>query len=362
VSLDVVAFVPHPTAGPSTRYRVFQMVPLLAQCGIRVEVRPLLTPDAFRRMYRPGGVPRKAWDLASGCLQRWDDLGRAGRYAVAMIHREVWPFSGAAPLRRLARHQPRWLFDFDDAVWLPNVSEANRSFAHLKPFDHPAWLAAGARAVSAGNRYLADWARSCRGAGDGAVEVIPTAVDIDRWRPRPRDSGPLRLGWIGTPSTVPHLEILRAALERIGRRHPGLELHVVGATFACAGLRVICHPWDPATEASLVSGCDIGLAPLPDGEWERGKCGLKLLLYMACGLPAIASSVGVHPEIVTHGVNGWLAGTPDGFEPAIDELSADADLRARLGTAARATVEHGYSVRAVAPRLAALVRRAAEGG
>jgi glycosyltransferase involved in cell wall biosynthesis len=332
----------------------------LARHGIRLEIRPLLSPAGFGRMYRPGGASRKALDLVTGCARRWMDLGRAGRYALALIHREVWPFVGEAPLRRLARHQTRWVFDFDDAVWMPNASDANRVFAGLKPFGQPAWLAAGACAVSAGNTFLADWARSCRsGSPADSVEVVPTAVDTDRWHPRPRTPGARRLIWIGTPSTAKYLEALRPALTRLGRRHPHLELHVVGAPFSCEELRVVHHDWHEATEADLVSGCDIGLAPIPDDAWARGKCGLKLLLYMACGLPAVASRVGVHPEIVTHGEDGLLADTPDGFEPAVGALVADPELCGRLGAAARATVEQRFSLHAVAPRLAALLQRAA---
>jgi glycosyltransferase involved in cell wall biosynthesis len=334
----------------------------LARHGIRLEIRSLLSPAGFGRMYRPGGAPRKALDLVSGCARRWVDLGRTGRYALALIHREVWPFVGEAPLRRLAHHQPRWVFDFDDAVWMPNSSEANRAFERLKPFGQPAWLASRACAVSAGNAFLADWARSCRsGRSDESVEVVPTAVDTDRWRPRPRprEPGPPRLIWIGSPSTATYLEALRPALARLGRRHPGLELHVVGAPFSCGELRVVHHDWQEATEADLVSGCDIGLAPIPDDAWARGKCGLKLLLYMACGLPAVASRAGVHPEIVTHGEDGWLADTPDGWEPAVDAMVADSKLREQLGSAARATVERRFSLHAVAPRLAALLQRAA---
>jgi glycosyltransferase involved in cell wall biosynthesis len=234
------------------------------------------------------------------------------------------------PERRLSRTQPRWVFDFDDAVFFENVSTANRAFVRLKPFDQPARLVAGARAVSAGNAWLAEWARRQRpGSTPDDVQVIPTAVDTDRWAPRAKRPGPPRLVWIGSPSTVPYLRAIEAPLKRVSRAHPELELHVIGTPFAAS-------------------------------DWSRGKCGLKLLLYMSLGLATVASPHGVQSTIVTDGEHGMIAATSEDFESAVMNLLGDPGLRARLGAAARARVEADYSVRAIAPRLAALLRRAAE--
>jgi glycosyltransferase involved in cell wall biosynthesis len=360
VSLSVLALVPYPLDGASARYRAYQMVEPLAACGVRMEVRPFLDPQAFSALYRRGSQLAKSWHLARGCVRRWAEIGEAGRYDLAFVHRDVWPFLGDAPLQRLAARQPRWVFDYDDSIWLPNVSEANRRFAWLKPSSQYARLAAGARGVAAGNAWLAAWAREQRpGRDPGDVEVIPTAVDTARWAPQARAGGPPRLAWIGSHSTVHYLDPLRPLLPALAARHPGLELHVVGARFSCDGIRVVEHEWSLEREVSATAACDIGLAPLPDDPWTRGKCGLKLLLYMALGLPAVASRVGVHPEILQDGASGRLAGTAEEFVGALDELLANRDQRLRLGDAARARVEAAYSLKAVAPRLAALLVRSA---
>ncbi|MFI5372592.1 MAG: glycosyltransferase family 4 protein [Candidatus Eisenbacteria bacterium] len=360
MSLSVFAMVPYPPDGASARYRAYQMVTPLAALGVRMEVRSLLDGPGFGALYRHGSAPAKLWHLARGCRRRWAELAEAGRYDLAFVHRDLWPFLGDASLRRLAARQPRWVYDFDDSVWLPNVSEANRAFAWLKPTVQYARLAAGARGVAAGNAWLATWARAQRPGTDPAdVSVIPTAVDTVRWAPRPRGDGPLRLTWIGSHSTVHYLDPLRPLLPGLARRHPDLELHVIGARFACDGVRVVEHEWSLDHEVEATARCDIGLAPLPDDPWSRGKCGLKLLLYMALGLPVVASNIGVQPEIVRDGINGRLAGTPVEFIDAVDALLASAVERRRLGAAARADVEAGYSVRAVAPRLATLFARAA---
>lgn len=361
MSLSVLALVPYPIEGASARYRAYQLAGPLEAHGVRMQIRPFFDSVGFAALYRRGALPAKAWHLARSCVRRWADLGGANRFDLAFVHRDLWPFAGDEALERLAARQPRWVFDFDDAVWLPNVSEANRRFAQLKPTTQYAQLAAGASGVSAGNSWLAGWAREQRpGREPEGVEVVPTAVDTARWAPRPRGEGPPRLAWIGSHSTVHYLDPLRALLPGLCRRHPGLELHVVGARFACEGVRVIEHPWSLAGEVEVTASCDIGLAPLPDDSWARGKCGLKLLLYMSLGLPAVASSVGVHPEMVRDGVTGRLAASPEEFVAALDELLGDPTGRRRLGAEARDEVMARYSLAAVAPRLAALLHRAAE--
>jgi glycosyltransferase involved in cell wall biosynthesis len=165
--------------------------------------------------------------------------------------------------------------------------------------------------------------------------------------------------WIGTHSTVGYLEAWAPAIAHVARRCPSLELHLIGAAMEVPGVRVVTHPWSAEREVDLVAAGDIGLAPLPDTDWARGKCGSKLLLYMALGLPAVASPVGVHSEIVHDGEDGVLAATPEQVEQALDLLLHDAGRRERLGGCARARVEAAYSIRRVAPRLAALLHRAA---
>lgn len=360
MTLRVLAFVPHPRAGASERYRVYGMADALQGHGIELDVRAFRDARAFARLYQPGRVVEKALDLARGMRRRLRDLEAAEDFALVLVHRELWPLAGYRAERRLAgRHLP-WVYDLDDAVFLPNVSVANRRFVGLKPFAQPARLVAGARAVAAGNDWLADWARRLRpGRPADEVAVVPTAVDTARWAPRPRAPGPLRLVWIGSHSTVGYLRPLVPVLQRLARRHVDLEVHHVGAALDMPGVRLVRHPWSEDTEVEWVAGADVGLAPLPDNDWSRGKCGLKLLLYMACGLPAVASPVGVHTEIVRHGEDGLLAPDAPAFGEALEALLGDAALRARLGAAARATVQARYSVSAVAPRLAALLRRAA---
>lgn len=364
MTLKVLAFTPLPVEGAASRYRVFQYREPLLALGIELTPAPFFDRPSFARLYERGGLARKVWDLARLTFPLRARLRSAARYDLAFVHRELWPLAGEWPLAMLRRHQPRWVFDLDDAVFMPYVSEANRRFVGLKAHAGAPKLAASARAVAAGNDWLADWARSQRpGRPADEVQTIPTAVDSTRWTPvTPPAPDPVRLLWIGTPSTLHYLKAWGPALSRLGARHPGLELHVVGARLELPGLRCVSHAWSAEAELAVARRCHIGLAPLADGDWERGKCGLKLLLYMALGLPAVASRAGVHPAIVTAGVDAELVADDGALEAALDRLVRDSARRAELGRAGRATVERGYSLQAVAPRLAALLRRAAEAG
>jgi glycosyltransferase involved in cell wall biosynthesis len=350
----VLALVPHPPEGSSTRYRLLQFLPLLERRGVRVEVAAMLTPEAFRRVYR-GGLARKAWDWTAGFRRRWQQVEKAGLYDVVFIHREIWPLRGLWLERRLLVRNPSWVFDLDDAVFLPNVSRANRALGFLKDETKSDWIAERARAVTAGNSHLAGWARARAGKEDGVFEV-PTAVDLERWNPGP-DSGlaaaqrlPL-LGWIGSHTTVEYLEALRPVFDTLARRYPGLRLRVIGARFEHAGLAVENVPWSLSNEVDALRGIDIGLAPLPDTPWALGKCGLKVIQYFALGKPVVASPVGVHTHLVRPGETGFLAGDVPAWVEAVSALLEDAALRHRLGSAGRALVEDHYSVVRVEPEL-----------
>lgn len=361
--MNVLALVPHPPAGASTRYRVHQFAPALAARGIRLAARPLLDDAAFDRLYRPGGAAAKVRDLLAGGARRLGDIAGAGRHDAVLVHRELWPVRGLLPERLLHAANPRWVFDLDDAVWLPNVSAANRGVAALKAHGKTPWLVAHARAVTAGNRHLAAWAEGHAASG-GRVFHVPTAVDVARWRPAPagaaggRAAAP-RLGWIGSPSTAPYLESIAVPLARLAAAHPGLVVRVIGARVSLPGVAVESVPWSLDGEVAALAEVDIALAPLPDSPWARGKCGLKVLQSMALGLPVVTSPTGAHLDLVEDGVTGRFADGDDAWLEALGALLGDPAARARLGGAARAAVEARYSVEAVVPALEAALRHAA---
>src|SRR5262249_25645617 len=240
--------------------------------------------------------------------------------------------------------------------FLPNASEANRFASMLKyPQKVPA-LINRAAVVIAGNQFLADYARR----RNRNVVIVPTSVDTRVFAPRPSSAGPDQpplVGWIGTPTTAAYLESIAGPLAAVSKRTPfAFRLSGAVAPPALADLPIRAEPWSRDREVELFAGCDVGVYPLPDDEWARGKCGFKAIQFMAWGVPVVASAVGVNCEIIEDGVNGFLASTEAEWVEKLGRLLAEPALRRRLAEAGRRTIEARYSLDVNAPKLAATLR------
>jgi glycosyltransferase involved in cell wall biosynthesis len=252
------------------------------------------------------------------------------------------------------------VYDFDDALFVGDVSAANRSIARFKMPEKISRIVAKATITTAGNEWLAAWARRY----SSAVEVIPTTIDVDQYRTVHREPAEhVVVGWSGSKTTVRHLQTIEGALRR-ALSESRVSLSVVGdRSYTVGGLDddglVRARDWVEASELDDLGSFDIGLMPLPDEDWSRGKCGLKALQYMAMEVVPIVSPIGVNREIVQHGENGLIATGDDEWVAAIQQLASDAQLRRRLGRAARATVVERYSGKAWAPRFLQVLEQAA---
>jgi len=230
----------------------------------------------------------------------------------------------------------------------------------LKNPERVAEILSLSRRVTVGNEFLASYARRF----NPNVTVIPTAVDTDRFVPRP-DLLPaagrtLVVGWIGSPTTFRYLESIKDVLAAVSAKHPfTLKVSGAGRPVNFPGVDVQVVPWSMADEVSLFNTCDIGVYPLTDDDWSRGKCGFKAIQCMACGVPVVAASVGVNREIITDGVNSFLATTPSEWVAKLGQLLSDPALRASMAAAGRRTIEARYSLRVTAPQLAAVFASAA---
>lgn len=360
-ALFVVPY-PHDTA-PGQRFRCEQWLRLLPAESLEVDVRPLLSRAAYASLYKPGAVSAKAAGAALGLARRISDVVVARRYDVAFLYRGAFVLGPPLIEMLLARRVPV-VYDFDDAIFLGDTSDANRSLAWLKWPKKVSRIVAGATMTTVGNEWLAAWA----GRYSGRVEVLPSTIDTDLYQPRPRPRSDLvRLGWSGSPTTAKHLHIVDGALRRLLKDLP-VELTVVGdATYTLSGVgpaaeRVSARAWSVATEIDDVSSFDIGIMPLPDDEWSRGKCGLKGLLYLALGLATVMSPVGVNTEIISPGENGFLAATEDEWVETVARLVEDEALRLRLAGPGRQTVIDRYSGRQWASRFLEVLEKAASGG
>ena len=353
--MRVRALVPYPLRRVGgQRYRIEQWAPHLAQHRVELTFSPFLSDRGLDVLYESGRSARKAIETLRGYARRTLELAAGAGEDVLYVFREA-ALLGPAWLERLHARRRPIVYDFDDAIYLADASPSNAWVRALKPSDKPQALCRLARHVIAGNEVLARFASSHA----DRVTVVPSTVDTDEYRmePRPPNERPV-IGWTGSLTTLPHLAALAPALRRLREIAP-FELRVVGGCLEIPGVDVRCLPWRAETEVDDLRPIDVGVMPLPDDEWSRGKCGMKALQYMALGIPAVVSPVGANATIVAHGANGLHARSEDEWVEALARLLRDAALRAQLGRAARRTVEQCYSARVQAPRVAAVVHEAA---
>jgi glycosyltransferase involved in cell wall biosynthesis len=333
VALRVAAFTAGRTV-PAARLRVRQYIAPLAEHGIALREFP-----SGLGGYPPRNrVLRPAW-LAGTLVQRLPQLAAAATADIVLFQREL--VSTLPSLEGLSR-RPR-VVDVDDSVHLFRGGLAARRLARL------------ADLVIVGNSWLAEIWRQWA----AAVEILPTAVDTERYRPAPFPTR-AALGWIGTAGNLHYLHAIGPALAQVVARFPEVEIAVCcDQKPALSGLPVRYVRWSEEAEAGFLASISIGLMPLEDGPWERGKCSLKMLLYMAAGRPCVASPVGMNKEVLRHAEIGRGATTVDEWTDALCGLLTDPDGMQRLGQAGREVAVARYSVDGLAPRLADLLRRVA---
>ncbi len=356
--IRVLALSPIPEEGAGCRFRVAQYLPFLREAGFDVTISSFYTPEFFRLVYRPGHYVRKAATFLTLARRRFRELGGIDNYDLVLLYREAIPLGPPIIERLIARRGIPIVYDFDDAIFLPNVSEANRAVSFLKNPGRVASVLRLSARVVVGNEFLAGYARRY----NDAVTVIPTVVDTHRFVPaahRPGGDAVPVVGWIGSPTTYPYLESLADVLRQAAARHRFvLKVSGAGRPVRMPGIDVQEVPWSLADEVSLFNTCDIGVYPLPDDDWSRGKCGFKAIQCMACGVPVVAANVGVNREIVEDGVNSFLAATPAEWVEKLGRLLSDPVLRGRMAEAGRRTIEARYSLDVTAPRLAAVLASA----
>ena len=257
--------------------------------------------------------------------------------------------------RWLLRGVP-YVLDYDDAIF-HNYDQHRIALVRGLWSHRIDRLMAGARTVVVGNEYLAERAIA---SNANAVEIIPTVVDLTRYSADNRNdnlTSPPRIIWMGSPGTARYLERITPALANLAQRHP-FVLRVVGAKVSMPGVLTECIAWEEDTEAALIASSCIGIMPLSDTPWERGKCGYKLIQYMASGLPVVASPVGVNRTLAQDGATGFLAADERTWIARLEQLLGDAALRNKLGSAGRLCVERTYCVQQISPRLAELLQNA----
>jgi glycosyltransferase involved in cell wall biosynthesis len=337
-----------PGRAPGQRFRFEQYLDYLRSHGIECTQSPLLNERDDKTFYGRAPLRHKALvGLKCAARRSLEVLSGAGfRYDVIFIFREAL-FAGPPIIEELLSRSPaRMVFDYDDAVWLHDISEANRRFSFLKFADKVDRIMSRSDMVFAGNPYLADHARPlCN-----RVEIVPTTIDTEAYVPRERSisNSPVCIGWSGSFSTLTHFKLAVPVLRKVKQKFKDrVRFKVIGdASYADEALGIRGDPWKLDTELDDLKEIDIGLMPLPDDDWSRGKCGLKGLQYMALQIPTLMSPVGVNTEIIEDGVSGYLPRTDEEWFERLSQLVMDAELRRKIGQAGRKVVEKRFSVRA----------------
>lgn len=337
--------------GASSRLRCYQYLPYLKDQGIEVTVASLLGDEYIKNLYAGRRV-----DLLSvfgAYVRRIGGLLKSNRFDLLWIQYEILPWLPAWAEEILAHFGIPYVVDYDDAVFHSYDMHQWRMVRRILG-DKIDKVMHRAALVIAGNKYLADRARR---AGAGWIECLPTVVDLERYHPKPhRKKHVVNFGWIGSLTTAKYLYFVTNALARVCS-DINARLVIVGSRqVRLDGVPAEVRTWSEETEVENIQDFDVGIMPMPDDPWTRGKCGYKLIQYMACGRPVVASPVGVNQQIVEDGVNGFSAVTVSDWVRALKTLGNDYELRDHMGKAARAKVESQYSLQVTAPRLADLLR------
>ncbi len=338
--MKLLALTRYSRLGASSRLRTMQYIPALEAADIEVECIPFFDDAYLERLY---SGQRTAHSLAGYFAARLRRLILHPKPDMVWLEKEVLPWVPWAIERAILPRGVPYICDIDDAVFHRYDKNGKRVVRCLLG-DKIDNVMKYSTLVTAGNSYLAARAQS---AGAQRVEIVPTVVDTDKYlkTPLPDPDGRLRIGWIGTPQTWAELaEPVFRTVAPVLARHDA-RFRAIGASLTArvdGTLEVV--QWSETHEIDLIRGLDVGVMPLPDTPWTRGKCGYKLIQYMACGLPVIASPVGVNSQIVDHGVNGFLAESDADWRDAAERLLHDPQLRKSMGDAGRRKIEQEYAL------------------
>jgi glycosyltransferase involved in cell wall biosynthesis len=358
--LKILIICPYPLAqAPSQRFRFEQYLDQLGQAGIEWTAKPFFSGKTWRLLYTKGHYGQKLVGSIAGFISRFGILFFISGFDYVLIHRETAPIGPPFFEFVIARlFRKKIIYDFDDAIWLPNTSEENKLIAKVKWHSKVGAICKLSYKVSCGNNYLADFARKL----NHNVVLNPTTIDtvlLHNPRLYQRSETPdnkIIVGWTGTHSTLKYLELLKPALQGIEEKYSGRVQFLVIADkepkFELPSL--IFSRWSKEKEIEDLMKIDIGVMPLPDDVWAKGKCGFKALQYMALEIPTLASPVGVNTEIIHHGQNGYLCRSDDDWVNYLALLIENKMLRKSIGQSARKTVVDHYSVFSNSPNFFSL--------
>ena len=345
--MRVLALTRYERLGSSSRVRFYQYFPYLEAQGVEIVNAPFFKDDYVRDLYLGRSISSRK--VLQAYLKRLSVLVNSAAYDLLWVEKELFPWIPAWFEMLLHLLRIPYVVDYDDAVF-------HRYDMHTSAFVRALLgrkidqVMSHSRLVIAGNEYLAERAKK---AGAKRVEYLPSVVDVRRYALKQHYEEPqFRIGWIGSPITAPYLDVMKSALDKLSdETNIRIVLIGAGAINPFPELPTTMLDWNENLELSIDKEFDVGVMPLVDGPFERGKCGYKLLQYMAAGLPVVASPVGVNTHIITPGINGFLAESTDGWYQSLRRLINDTELRFKMGQAGRLKAEQMYNLQIAAPKL-----------
>jgi glycosyltransferase involved in cell wall biosynthesis len=334
--------VHRPDRSPSQRFRFEQYIPFLEENGYQCAHSFLLDAKKDKIFYSKGKIFGKLGIVLSSIVKLWTLSSRANEYDFIFIQRETFMLGTIFFEKRFAKSRAKLIFDFDDSIWLLDVSDANKKLAWLKNPDKTSEIISLCDVVVGGNPYLCNYAKQF----NKHVKLIPTTIDTIEYVNKGNKNTTICIGWSGSLTTLKHFDFAVPILKKLKEKYGDkISIKAIGdANYKNEELKVISLPWKKENEVEELSTFDIGIMPLPDDKWASGKCGLKGLQYMALEIPTIMSPVGVNSEIIQDGVNGFLASTEEQWLDKLTQLIESKELRERIGKAGRRTVEEKYSI------------------
>jgi glycosyltransferase involved in cell wall biosynthesis len=340
----ILFIAPYPfDEAPSQRFRFEQYFNFLRENNFEIHFTPFLDQKTWKTLYSEGKVLRKMLGVVRSFLKRFLLLFTLYKYDFVFIHREashigppIFEFLIAKVFRK------KYIYDFDDAIWLPNYSETNARFHRLKAYWKVRYCIKWAGSISAGNDYLANYARKF----NSNVQVIPTTIDTENHHNLITDYNQEKLviGWTGTHTTMRYLDFIVPVIKELEQKYD-FEFLIISneaPAYHLKSLRFL--KWKRETEIADLARISIGVMPLEMDIWSEGKCGFKGLQYMSLGIPALMSPVGVNTQIVSHSENGFLPIKLEDWKVQLEKLLTDVDLRKKIGEAGKKTINERYSV------------------
>ncbi len=347
MSKSVLFLVPYPhDQAPSQRFRFEQYLPILTEKGYKYTIHSFYSQKTWTILHQEGHVFVKTLRIAAAFFTRFSQLFSLSKYDVVFIHREAAPIGPPIfewIITKIARKKV--IYDFDDAIWLPNYSEANSFFQKLKYYSKVNKIIKWSHTISTGNAYLADYSKKY----NSNVVINPTTIDTENYHNPSLFSSVQKnhktvIGWTGTLTTAKYLSFLTPILEKLSHEFD-FEFCVISNEKPAIQLKNLVYvQWKKETEIQDLMRFDIGVMPLTDDQWSKGKCGFKALQYMALGIPSIASPVGINMEIIDNGLNGFLCKTELDWYNALHYFLADSENRKKMHEEARKKIVTNYSV------------------